>query len=160
MSGNFNSFAPYNASKNTYSEIIFISAQDRLEEIHVDLRGLDCQYENTASTQQWDWPNLNLAGFHEVVMYIKKEGSDELESEVVGVPITPLEDGNVLFRFDGAVFGGEVGRYVGLVEIRYKGSDRSGDKIVTARNFIPFEVREDFNCDPFDEYFEECAGSR
>ncbi len=157
MSGNFNSFDPYNVSENKYTDTIFISAQDRLEEVVVDLRSMDCQTEGV-QYEQWDWPNLSLAGFHEVIMYVKKEGEDELNSEVIGVPMQPLEDGKVIFRFSGPAFGGEVGRYVGLVEVRYKGSDRSGDRIVTARNFIPFEVREDFYCNPFDEYFSECAG--
>jgi len=159
MSGNFNSFDPYNATDSKYSETIFMSAQDRLEEVIVDLRSMDCQSEGN-QYEQWDWPNLSLAGFHEVKMYIKKENEDELDSEIIGVPMQPLEDGKVIFRFDGDAFGGGVGKYVGLVEVRYKGSDRSGDKIVAARNFIPFEVREDFYCDPFDEYFNECAGGR
>ena len=158
MSSNFNSFAPYNAANSQYSSTIFISAQDRLEEVEVDLKSQECQSDDTAYNQ-YDWPNLSLAGFHKVIMYIKKEGSDELDSELIGVPMQPLEDGKVIFRVSGEAFGGQVGKYIGLVEVRYKGSDRSGDKIVTARNYIPFEVREDFYCNPFDEYFSECAGS-
>jgi hypothetical protein len=158
MSSNFNSFAPYNAANLQYSSTIFISAQDRLEEIIVDMKARNCQDEDSTYNQS-DWPSLSLAGFSEVNMYIKKEGSDELHSEIRGVPLSPLEGGQVLFRVLGESFGGEVGKYVGLVEVRYKSSDRSGDRIVTARNYIPLEVREDFYCNPFDEYFSECAGS-
>jgi len=157
MSSNFNSFDPYNAGADKYTDTIFISAQDRLEEILVNLKSKDCQAEE-AQYDQWDWPSLSLAGFEIITMYIKKEGSDELHSEIVGVPMQPLEDGMVIFRLSGSSFGGEYGKYIGLVEVQYVGSDRSGERIVTARNFIPFEVREDFYCDPFDEYFSECAG--
>jgi len=159
MSSNFNSFDPYNISNNKYTDTIFISAQDRLEEVVVDLRSSDCQSEDSLYSQ-WEWPDLSLAGFNEVIMYIKEENSDELHSEIIGVPMQPLEEGKVIFRFDGASFGGEQGKHIGLVEVRYKGSDRSGDRIVTARNYIPFEVREDFYCNPFDEYFKECAGGK
>ena len=157
MSSNFNSFKPYNIQDSTYSATIFISAQDRLEEIQVDLKSKSCQDEDTEYNKS-EWPPLTLAGYSEVNMYIKKEGSDELHSEIRGVPMSPLEDGKCLFRILGGSFGGEIGKYVGLVEVRYKGSDRSGDRIVTCRNYIPFEVREDFYCNPFDEYFSECSG--
>ncbi len=157
MASNFNSFAPYNSNAGKLSETIFFSAQDRLEEVLVDLRQMECSSENDASNP-WGWPDLSLAGFDQVLMYIKKEGSIDIETTLIGVPLEPLEEGKVLFRFHGDAFGGEVGKYVGLVEARYGRSDVSGEKIVTARNFIPFEVREDFYCNPFDEYFDECAG--
>ncbi len=159
MAGNFNSFDPVTNLTDKFSDTIFISAQDRLEEIVVGLKAKDCQHESQGY-EQWDWPPLSLAGFHYVTMFIKRVGSDELDSEIIGVPMQPLEDGNVIFRVSGAAFGGEVGEYIGLVEVRYKASDRSGDRIVTARNYIPFEVREDFYCDPFGDYFEECSGRK
>lgn len=153
MSTNFNSFdvVPVN-SIDKYSESIFISAQDRLEEIFVDLKAFDCE-ETVEADQPWTWENLSLAGFEEVRMFIKQQGSEELHAEIVGVPLAPLEGGQVLFRFSGATFGLTVGLYVGLVEVEYKGSKRSGNKIINARNYIPFEVREDFYCDPYDPDF-------
>ena len=157
MASNFNSFEPYNATQSQFSDTIFISAEDRLEEIEVDLRALNCQYEGS-QYKPWDWPNLGLEGYKEVRMYIKEHGSDDLYSEIVGVPIQPLSDGKVLFRIPGSAFGREEGRYIGLVEVEYKGSDTSGNRIVTARNYIPFEVREEFYCDPFDPDFGDCSG--
>jgi len=156
MSSNFNSFQPYNASQGKFSETIAISADDRLEEIQVDLRALNCQYEGD-QYQPWDWPDLNLEGFKEVRMYVKMYQQTELHATIIGVPVAPLGDGIVLFRFPGSAFGRVEGKYVGLVEVEYKGSDVSGNKIVTSRNYIPFEVREEFFCDPFDPDFGECA---
>ncbi len=156
MASNFNSFNPYNNSKTRFSETIFISAEDRLEEILVDLKGLDCAYEGQVD-EPWNWPNLNLEGFLVARMYLKKYQSDDLHVEIIGVPLQPLEDGLILFRFPGSVFGRVEGKYVGLVEVEYKGSDVSGSRIVTARNFIPFEVRKEFYCDPFDPDFGDCG---
>ena len=158
MSGNFNSFDPVGStSGNQYSSTIFISAQDRLEEIVVDLKAISCNTGLSLGTP-WDWPELNLSGYHQIKMFIKEVGSDELHAEVVGVAVAPLEKGQVLFRLDGSTFGYLYGEYIGLVEVEYKGSDRSGNKITTARNYIPFEVREDFFCDPFDPDFTSCSG--
>ena len=156
MSGNFNSFSPYKVTADRYSSTIFISAQDRLEEITVDLRFLNCDFESSESTP-WEWPHLSLAGFYIARMFIKYETSYILHSEIIGVPLQPLEDGQILFRIGGSTFGQVEGKYLGLVEIEFKGSDRSGNKIITARNYIPFEVREEFYCDPFDPDFSTCA---
>lgn len=159
MASNFNSFSPYYNLKDKFSAVIFISAQDRLEEVIVDLRAIDCNYESEIEhlDHPSDWPPLTLEGFKIVRMFIKEYNDDILHGDVVGVPMQPLNEGKVLFRFPGKMFGHKYGRYVGLIEVEYKGSDRSGNRILTARNYIPFDVREDFYCDPFDPDFLSCA---
>ena len=159
MASNFNSFAPYNINAENYSKTIFFSAQDRLEEVLVSLKQMRCDSVNN-SNQPLEWPSLSLSGFNEILMYVKKDGEEDVDTIIVGVPLSPLEDGKVLFRFPGDVFGGGVGKYIGLVEVKYGMSDVSGEKIVTAKNYIPFEVREDFYCNPFDEYSTECSGGQ
>ena len=158
MASNFNSFAPYNASQSRFSETIYISAEDRLEEIIVNLKAISCSSVNDINSP-WDWPSLTLEGYKAVTMFIKEYQSDDLHTKVVGVPMAPLSDGNVLFRMPGSAFGGASGRYVGLIEVEYNGSDTSGNKVITARNYIPFEVREEFYCDPFDPDFGDCSRS-
>ena len=87
-----------------------------------------------------DWAALNLDGYVNIYMYLKKVGEVEAEFRIECVGVTPLTDGNVLLCWPEDVLADISGRYEGEFEVRY-----SNGRIVTTYQPIKFDIRNDFS---------------
>ena len=114
-------------------------AGDSGAELKVHLRTVRCkegEFEDDPST----WEPLNINGYKFITLYLRNRTTRDHFMSIYGYPITPMRNGNVVFRMPDHIFDCVSGEYEGEVEVEYWTG-----RIVTAIEKVLMEVHEDFS---------------
>ena len=108
-------------------------------EIKVHLRNEKCE-DGMDPDDPSTWHPLNIAGFQYITMYIRDTATHEHLLTLPGFPVSPMKNGNIVFRIPPGSINCVSGEYEGETEISFHDG-----RIITAKERIVFEIREDFS---------------
>jgi hypothetical protein len=128
-----------NACPVIYGAKFCMFAGDSGSELKVHLRTVRCK-EGHSEEDPSTWEPLNINGYKFITLYLRDTQTKEHFMTIHGYPVSPMREGNVVFRMPEHVFDCASGEYEGEVEVEYWTG-----RIVTAIEKVLLEVREDFS---------------
>jgi hypothetical protein len=145
VQGQIQAICPVDQSNNqgdcpvVYGAKFCMFSGDAGAELKVHLRTVRCK-EGHSEEDPSTWEPLNINGYKFITLYLRDRNTKTHFMTIHGYPISPMREGNVIFRMPEHIFDCASGEYEGEVEVEYWTG-----RIVTAIEKVLLEVHEDFS---------------